>query len=191
MSGQEKEREEVVTTLTFLPIFRFSQQLMNWVDLLAILPYYISLTLSQLIAETSAHSSEEVNTVGKFLKLLKIIRISRSVRIFKLARHVEGLQALGYTFTARRNEFGLLLVFLTVGAFSFSSVIFLAEKDTGGSMGDMLDAYWWSFITMTTVGYGDIFPLTHLGRVTGICCATFGVIIIGERTEKELCSNIP
>ena len=157
---------------------------MNWVDLLAILPYYVSLTLSELIAETSAHSSEEVNTVGKFLKLLKIIRISRSVRIFKLARHVEGLQALGYTFTARRNEFGLLLVFLTVGAFSFSSVIYLAEKDTTGSMEDMLDAYWWSFITMTTVGYGDLVPLTHLGRVTGICCAVFGVIIIGDRTVK-------
>ena len=124
---------------------------MNWVDLLAILPYYVSLLLSVLIAETSAHSSEEVNTVGKFLKLLKIIRITRSVRIFKLARHVEGLQALGYTFTARINEFGLLLVFLTVGAFSFSSVIYLVEKETGGSLEDMLDAYWWSFITMTTV----------------------------------------
>ena len=98
---------------------------MNWVDLLAILPYFLSLVLAEVITETS----DEVNRMGKFLKLLKIIRITRSVRIFKLARHVEGLQALGYTFTARRNEFGLLLVFLTVGAFSFSSVIYLAERE--------------------------------------------------------------
>ena len=104
---------------------------MNWVDLLAILPYFVSLVLAEVITETSDRGSEavEVNRVGKFLKLLKIIRITRSVRIFKLARHVEGLQALGYTFTARRNEFGLLLVFLTVGAFSFSSVIYLAERE--------------------------------------------------------------
>ena len=44
----------------------------------------------------------------------------------------------------------------------------------------MLDAYWWSFITMTTVGYGDVIPTTHQGRVIGICCAVFGVIIIGS-----------
>ena len=43
----------------------------------------------------------------------------------------------------------------------------------------MLDSYWWSFITMTTVGYGDVIPQTHQGRVIGICCAVFGVIIIG------------
>ena len=43
----------------------------------------------------------------------------------------------------------------------------------------MLDAYWWSFITMTTVGYGDVIPTTIQGRVIGICCAVFGVIIIG------------
>ena len=43
----------------------------------------------------------------------------------------------------------------------------------------MLDSYWWSFITMTTVGYGDVIPHTHQGRVIGICCAVFGVIIIG------------
>ena len=153
---------------------------MNWVDLLAILPYFISLILAEVITETSARGSEDVNRVGKFLKLLKIIRITRSVRIFKLARHVEGLQALGYTFTARRNEFGLLLVFLTVGAFSFSSVIFLAERESGGQVVHMLDAYWWSFITMTTVGYGDVIPQTHRGRVIGIRCAVFGVIIIGS-----------
>ena len=44
----------------------------------------------------------------------------------------------------------------------------------------MLDSYWWSFITMTTVGYGDVIPHTHQGRVIGICCAVFGVIIIGS-----------
>ena len=56
---------------------------MNWVDLLAILPYFLSLVLAEVITESSARGSEEVNRVGKFLKLLKIIRITRSVRIFK------------------------------------------------------------------------------------------------------------
>ena len=72
---------------------------------------------------------DEVETVAKFFKLLRIVKIARSVRIFKLARHFEGLQALGYTFKSKKNEFGLLLMFLTMGAFSFSSLIYLAEKD--------------------------------------------------------------
>ena len=57
--------------------------------------------------------------------------------------------------------------------------VFLCHS--GGGVVHMLDAYWWSFITMTTVGYGDVIPHTHQGRVIGICCAVFGVIIIGNR----------
>ena len=45
---------------------------MNWVDLLAILPYFVSLVLAEVITETSARGSEDVNRVGKFLKLLKV-----------------------------------------------------------------------------------------------------------------------
>ena len=75
------------------------------------------------------NTHDEVETVAKFFKLLRIVKIARSIRIFKLARHFEGLQALGYTFKSKKNEFGLLLMFLTMGAFSFSSLIYLAEKD--------------------------------------------------------------
>ena len=138
--------------------FRFLQQLMNWVDLLAVLPYYLGLLISIF-----KDPSDDVESVAKIFKLLRIVKIARSVRIFKLARHFEGLQALGYTFSAKRNEFGLLLMFLTMGAVCFSSLVYLAEKDSGElvlhpdgrkkQIEHMMDAYWWSFITMTTVNH--------------------------------------
>jgi len=173
---------------------KFVKQIMNWVDLLAILPYYVGLLITiyteQVIAQETAmfdengalvtyNTHDEVETVAKFFKLLRIVKIARSIRIFKLARHFEGLQALGYTFKSKKNEFGLLLMFLTMGAFSFSSLIYLAEKDSGGTIEDMTDAYWWSFITMTTVGYGDTTPVTNWGRFIGCWCAIFGVLVIG------------
>ena len=92
-------------------------------------------------------NTSEVQTVASFLKLLKIIKIARSVRsvpticflfhflqvvicrMLKLARHSDGVQALGYTFKTKKNEFGLLMLFMSMGALFFASLVYLAEKD--------------------------------------------------------------
>ena len=82
---------------------------------------------------------------------------------------------------ANYKELGLLILFLGMGAVMFSSLVYVFENDVENTMfKTMLDAYWWAIITMTTVGYGDLIPHTHQSRVIGICCAVFGVIIIGN-----------
>jgi len=81
---------------------------------------------------------------------------------------------------ANYKELGLLFLLLGMGAIMFASLIFVFEKEEPEStFKTMFDAYWWAIITMTTVGYGDVSPVTGFGKVLGCFCAIFGVLVIG------------
>ena len=73
----------------------------------------------------------------------------------------------------------MLFLFLFMGVLIFSSLVYVFENDDlDSSFNTMLDAYWWALITMTTVGFGDVYPITGFGRIIGAVCATFGVLVI-------------
>ena len=97
--------------------------------------------------------SDDVDTVSKFFKVLRVVKIARSVRIFKLARHFVSLQVLGYTLKNKLSEFSLLALFSTMGGIAFSALIYPMERDSENieRIEDMFDGFWWSFITMGTV----------------------------------------
>ena len=84
--------------------------------------------------------------------MARIVKTLRIIRIFKLARHSTGLQALGNTMKANYKELGLLFLLLGMGAFMFASLIFVFEKEEEETtFNTMFDSYWWAIITMTTV----------------------------------------
>jgi len=67
----------------------------------------------------------------------------------------------------------MVLVFGLV--FIFGTSAFLLEQGTNPSFGSIEDGLWWAFVTLTTVGYGDIFPITSAGRVIGVLTMVFGI----------------
>ncbi|XP_068673269.1 potassium voltage-gated channel subfamily A member 2-like isoform X1 [Montipora foliosa] len=145
----------------------FVRSFLNLIDIVAILPYYITLPMQ----DTKASS----------FGVLRVIRLVRVFRIFKLSRHSRGLQILGHTLRASLRELGLLIFFLLIGVILFSSAVYYAEGAEGESTTDFKsipDAFWWAVVTMTTVGYGDMKPTTVWGKIVGSLCAISGVLTI-------------
>ena len=153
---------------------------MNVIDVLAILPYYVSLflmepdtfdpdaiyttTTATTTTTTSEFSEEEEEGGASFddvRRIIQVFRIMRIMRIFKLARHSTGLQSIAFTLKNSYKELGLLMLFLAMGVLIFSSLCYFAEKEEPDSAFSSIPAsFWWAIITMTTVGYGDISPIT-------------------------------
>jgi len=142
----------------------FARSFLNLIDVIAIIPYYITLPME----------SSNVSSLG----VLRVIRLVRVFRIFKLSRHSRGLQILGHTLRASLRELGLLIFFLLIGVILFSSAVYYAEGGDKQTFKSIPDAFWWAVVTMTTVGYGDMKPVTAWGKIVGSLCAISGVLTI-------------
>uniref|UniRef100_H3DLQ7 Ion transport domain-containing protein n=1 Tax=Tetraodon nigroviridis TaxID=99883 RepID=H3DLQ7_TETNG len=145
----------------------FFRNALNAIDLLAVLPYFITLGLR--LAEHPGRRRQAI---------LRVIRLVRVFRIFKLSRHSKGLQILGQTLKASMRELGLLIFFLFIGIILFASAVYVAEADEPSAFTSIPDAFWWAVVTMTTVGYGDMYPVTIGGKIVGSLCAIAGVLTI-------------
>ncbi|KFQ47522.1 potassium voltage-gated channel subfamily A member 4 [Pelecanus crispus] len=151
----------------------FFKNIMNIIDIVSILPYFI--TLGTDLAQEQGSNGQQAMSFA----ILRIIRLVRVFRIFKLSRHSKGLQILGHTLRASMRELGLLIFFLFIGVILFSSAVYFAEADEPATHFQSIpDAFWWAVVTMTTVGYGDMKPITVGGKIVGSLCAIAGVLTI-------------
>jgi voltage-gated potassium channel len=116
-----------------------------------------------------------------FTALFRLARLSRLGRITKLLSGQNGKQLVADVLQNRGQYATFITILLGGMVLSVSSIIVLqfesrspdANITTGG------DALWWAIVTITTVGYGDFYPVTFLGRVTGVFVMFAGVGIIG------------
>jgi len=150
--------------------FEFILSFMNVIDLLGILPFFVSLLLNQL---SSQYSLEYI------AKAAQIFRILRILRIFKLSRHITGLKTLGTTLRNSHRELLLLSMTVSMGMLIFAGLGYALEKDEPDTMFYTLpQTLYWAIITMTSTGYGDISPKTSAGKLVASMCAICGVLCI-------------
>ncbi|XP_056382645.1 potassium voltage-gated channel subfamily A member 4 [Hyla sarda] len=163
----------------------FFRNIMNIIDIVSILPYFI--TLGTELGHPPQQQQQQQHPLqgtgqqqqAMSFAILRIIRLVRVFRIFKLSRHSKGLQILGHTLRASMRELGLLIFFLFIGVILFSSAVYFAEADEPTThFHSIPDAFWWAVVTMTTVGYGDMKPITVGGKIVGSLCAIAGVLTI-------------
>ncbi len=128
------------------------------VDLLAILPFYIPIILPM------------------DLRVLRAVRVFRIFRLFKLGRYSESLKIIGAVIRSRKSELAVTFFLIFILLVLSSSLLFYAERGAQPEKFSSIPAsMWWGVVTLTTVGYGDVYPLTPLGKVFGSIISFLGI----------------
>ena len=150
--------------------FAFVKSPVNIIDFLATLSFYLDILFNKVLPASLTDT-----------ELFEFFSITRIFRLFKLTRHYGGLKILIHTFTASMRELMLLIFFLVLFIVIFASLIYYAERLQKNPENDFTSipiGLWWSIVTMTTVGYGDMVPKTYAGMMVGGLCALTGVLTI-------------
>lgn len=148
------------------------------VDFLAVFPYYISFIT--------------INTI--FLRMLRVFRL---LRVAKLARYTTALERIKKAFFKHKDEIVVTAMLFFIGLTIASILIYFAENQTGNkAFSSIPSSFWWAVVTFTSVGYGDTYPVTTIGKFIGAFTAIMGVglhaLLIGvvgaafiDATKKE------
>lgn len=137
---------------------RYPFSFMAIIDLISILP---SITV--------------LNSGFKLLRLMRMMRALRVFRVFKTFRYSKSVRIIANVF--RRSKEPLIAVCTLAGAYILVSalVIFNVEPD---SFDTFFDAIYWATVSLTTMGYGDIYPITTAGRIITMVSSIFGIAIV-------------
>lgn len=168
---------ELICRFTFAPNkLKFLRSPMNIIDMLALVPLYVQFVLNEIDIEY-CYLSERL-----IFEVMFILRIIRMFRIFHLVKHYQALKILVCALRASIQEFLMLSIFLIIGMLVFASMIYYAEREDAVNPSKTFTTipvgFWWAIITMTTVGYGDVYPKTSLGYIVGAGCAVCGVLMV-------------
>ena len=159
---------EILTRFAFAPNKKkFWRGALNIIDLICLLPHYAAIIMK------SVDSGND--SAVTFLKTIMMLRVIRILRIFKLMKHYSAFKILVYTIKVSTKELFLMVVFLMSGVLMFASIIHYAEQD---NFPNIPIAIWWALVTMTTVGYGDKYPVGYIGYGVGCLSVICGVLVI-------------
>ena len=121
---------------------------------------------------------------GPSLTTLKALRLFRLLRVLKLVRHNESLNRLGRVMKAIQPAL-LTTLFLTFLIVIITSIfMYHIEHDAQPeAFPNIVATFWWAITTLTTVGYGDIFPVTALGKLFSALLSLLGMGVIQSRRD--------
>ncbi|RKZ21903.1 ion transporter [bacterium] len=131
---------------------------MALVDLFAILPFYLPMV------------------IPFDLRFIRILRLFRIFRLFKIERYFEALKILGNVLKNTKEELSVTFFVLLILLVIVSTLMFFAEHEAQPeAFSNVFEAMWWGIVTLTTVGYGDVYPVTPLGKILAGIIAILGI----------------
>jgi voltage-gated potassium channel len=143
----------------------YARSFFGIVDLLGILPTYLSLVL----------------TGAQYMLVIRVLRVLRVFRILRLVRYVDEASVLTEALKASRRKITVFLFTVLTMVVVFGSLMYLVEGPANGFTSIPKSIYW-AVVTLTTVGYGDISPVTPLGRFVASIVMIMGYAIIAVPT---------
>jgi len=127
------------------------------IDILAILPFFLPF-------------------LGIDLRSFRILRIFRIFRIFKVARYIKALTLINDVVREKREELAIAIFFTMFMLLITSTVMYYVENSAQPEQfSNIPETMWWGIATLTTVGYGDVYPITPIGKLLGGMIAIIGV----------------
>ncbi|CAF1585905.1 unnamed protein product [Rotaria sp. Silwood1] len=167
--------ELILRLLSTPSLSKYFKSFMNWIDIVAVIPFYINLILN-LVDQLGNQNTSIYNS----LALLRVLRCARIFKFYRVFKNIKTIRVLAVTVKESMPDFLVLAVTLTLMAFLFGAAVYLIESTNENSVFDSIPkATYWGIVTITSVGYGDLVPVTALGRLTAMLCALTGVGTIG------------
>ena len=116
-------------------------------------------------------------------RVTRVYRLMRILRIFRVIRYYEPLKIVLAVIERQRRTLWTVLVLALFYIFITALIMFNAEEEINPATGQLLfenffDAFYWAACTLTTVGYGDLYPISHIGRVISIISSMVGIAVI-------------
>jgi voltage-gated potassium channel len=110
------------------------------------------------------------------LRTARLLRLIRILRVLKLGRYSRSLQLFGKVFSRARTEIVSCMIVLCMLMVVGSSLMYFAERDAQpDAFPTIVATMWWGMATLSTVGYGDVYPITGLGKLIGSVVAVLGI----------------
>ena len=169
------------------PRLKYVFSFMALIDLLAILPFYLPFIAADM----------------RYLRMIRLFRMFRLFRVFKLGRYIDALQTIVQVIRLSASQLIISLVMCSCVMLFSAIIMYTVENPVQPTQfPNVVASLWWAICTLTTVGYGDVYPITPVGRFfaalisvvgigiiaipTGIIAAGFSEVISGkQKTEKK------
>ncbi|XP_063679937.1 potassium voltage-gated channel subfamily A member 1-like [Bolinopsis microptera] len=154
------------------------KSIMNLLDVISVLPFYI-----EMVQWAFTSNADDGNYA--ILRALKLVRV---VRVFKFLRHSQGLVGIMRAMGKARQELVILFIAMFLFVITFGSIMYYLENveshhDPDGSgpssqFSSIPMSCWWVLVSITTVGFGDMYPVTLVGKLVGSVVLCLGVVML-------------
>lgn len=155
--------EYILRLITIKQPLRYAISFLGIIDLLAIIPAYLSLFFAG----------------GQTLLVFRALRLLRIFRIFKLNHYISEMRFLGAAVKGSLRKISIFMMIVLMLVIILGSLMYLVEAGQNG-FNSIPDSVYWAIVTITTVGYGDISPVTPLGKFLAsfIMMMGYGIIAV-------------
>ncbi len=158
--------EYILRLLAVKKPLKYADSFYGVIDLLSILPSYISILFPQ----------------AQYLLVIRSLRLMRVFRIFKLARFVTESMSIVQAMKASARRIMVFLAFVMLLCIILGSMMYAIEGPFNQKFDSIPQSVYWAIVTITTVGYGDISPVTPLGKMVASLIMLLGYAIIAVPT---------